>query len=240
MLFTVFSLASALAWSPVSPLTPGACRAAPRCQPLRAAEEPFRSDELFDYFRRKKEVSVSLEKPLGAVLKEAGAAGGVCVEELLEEGSASTTGALKKSDRLLRVADADVSSSSLDDVMAILVDASSPVEIDLERNVIVKVVRKAPVLTYDGQTLEMQKGSIMRTAVVKNGLELYSGMAKLTNCGGTGSCSTCWVDVKEGAENLSPRTAVEEKKGAKRPPTYRMACQVLVNGDVTVETPPKK
>lgn len=235
------ALASALAWTPVPRLAPAGCQAPQRCGLLRASEEPFRSDEVFDYFRRKKEVTVSLEKPLGAVLAEVpSATGGVKIEELQEGGSAAVSGALKKNDRLMRVSESDVSSASLDDVMALLVEASSPVELSIERNIIVKQVRKAPVLTIDGKTLEVQKGSIMRTSVVKNGLELYTGMAKLTNCGGTGSCSTCWVDVKEGAENLSPRTAAEEKKGAKRPPTYRMACQALVNGDVTVETPPAK
>jgi ferredoxin len=38
-------------------------------------------------------------------------------------------------------------------------------------------------------------------------------------------------------ENLSPKTAVEEKKGTKRPANYRMACQPVINGDVCVKVP---
>ena len=64
-------------------------------------------------------------------------------------------------------------------------------------------------------------------------------MAKLTNCGGAGQCAACMVDIVEGAENLSPRTATEERYLKKKPATYRMACQTMIEGDVTVEIPKK-
>lgn len=41
----------------------------------------------------------------------------------------------------------------------------------------------------------------------------------------------------EGMDNLSPRTAAEEKMLKKRPDNYRLACQVIVNGNVKVEVP---
>ena len=109
----------------------------------------------------------------------------------------------------------------------------------VERNVIIRRRKTVPVLNIDGQAIEVSKGVIMRTAIVKSGGELYKGMTKLTNCGGVGSCSTCWVNVLEGGENLSPLTTAEEKKLAKgkRPKTHRMACQALVNGNVAVEVP---
>merc|ERR1719387_1785806 len=82
---------SAASW-----LLPGAgmpCTRRRAAAPL--ACQPFRSDDEYDYFRRQKEYSITLTKPLGAVLQE-GAQGGVRVEELAEGGSAQATGLLKK------------------------------------------------------------------------------------------------------------------------------------------------
>jgi ferredoxin len=46
------------------------------------------------------------------------------------------------------------------------------------------------------------------------------------------------VEIVEGIENLSPRTDFEEKKLRKKPDSYRLACQTVVNGDITVKTKP--
>lgn len=59
----------------------------------------------------------------------------------------------------------------------------------------------------------------------------------MTNCGGVGQCLTCTVNVLSGMENLSPRTAAEEKILKKKPLSYRLACQVLINGAAQVEVP---
>ena len=61
------------------------------------------------------------------------------------------------------------------------------------------------------------------------------GMAQ---CGGLGQCGTCVVEVLEGANNLSPRSDVEEVYLADRPANYRLSCRTSVNGDVTVRTRP--
>ncbi|MDB9528003.1 2Fe-2S iron-sulfur cluster-binding protein [Oscillatoria sp. CS-180] len=83
-------------------------------------------------------------------------------------------------------------------------------------------------------------GANLRYKAMENGVDIYTFTGKLTNCGGYGQCGTCVVDVIEGAENLSPRTKVEERKLRKRPESCRLACQVVVNGPVTVQTKPKK
>ena len=94
------------------------------------------------------------------------------------------------------------------------------------------------MLTIDGKPSDAPRGTIMRTTIQASGAELYKGfMNKAQQCGGVGQCSLCWVDVVAGDENLSPRTAVELKKGAKRPASYRMSCQAIVNGDVSVKLP---
>jgi ferredoxin len=81
-------------------------------------------------------------------------------------------------------------------------------------------------------------GANLRTKAIENGVDLYTFSGKLMNCGGYGQCGTCIVAVLEGAENLSPRTDVEQRKLKKKPETYRLACQTLVNGPVTIKTKP--
>ena len=44
------------------------------------------------------------------------------------------------------------------------------------------------------------------------------------------------IEVIEGAQNLSPRSDVEEVYLADRPANYRLSCRTSVNGAVTVRT----
>ena len=107
-----------------------------------AAPAPYRSDANFDYFRSARTLGVTLPKPLGAVLEEVAPAG-VRVEELQEGGSAMETGLLKKGDKFLSVLGEDVSSSSFDEVMALLMASpdDKPVEITVRRVVITRKPR---------------------------------------------------------------------------------------------------
>lgn len=82
-------------------------------------------------------------------------------------------------------------------------------------------------------------GANLRLKALENGIDLYTFMGKMMNCGGYGQCGTCVVEIVEGAENLSPRTPVEEQKLRKKPASYRLACQTIVNGPVSVVTKPK-
>jgi adenylate cyclase len=58
------------------------------------------------------------------------------------------------------------------------------------------------------------------------------------SCGGVGVCARCRVRVVEGAEHLTPPTAIETRFGTARGfgPDERMACQAVVTGDCTVTT----
>lgn len=93
---------------------------------------------------------------------------------------------------------------------------------------------------YEPQSKDIfvEEGVILRDVTLKNGIDLYKTLARFTNCGGVGQCGTCIVEVLAGMDNLSERTAVEERKLRNRP-TYRLACQTLVYGDITVGTRPK-
>lgn len=81
-------------------------------------------------------------------------------------------------------------------------------------------------------------GANLRLRALENGIDLYTFMGKMMNCGGYGQCGTCVIEVVEGMENLSPRTDVENRKLKKKPENYRLACQTLVNGPVAVNTKP--
>lgn len=81
-------------------------------------------------------------------------------------------------------------------------------------------------------------GANLRTKALENKIDLYTMMGKLTNCGGYGQCGTCIVEIVEGMENLSPPTSVEERKLRRKPQSFRLACQALVNGPITVKTKP--
>ena len=82
-------------------------------------------------------------------------------------------------------------------------------------------------------------GANLRIKALENGIDLYTTWGKMMNCGGYGQCGTCIVEIVEGMEHLSPRTPVENKKLKKKPANYRLACQTLVNGPVSVVTKPK-
>jgi ferredoxin len=83
-------------------------------------------------------------------------------------------------------------------------------------------------------------GANLRFKALENQIDLYTLGGKMMNCGGYGQCGTCLVEVVDGMESLSPRTEVEDRKLRKKPDTYRLACQALVHGSVSVRTKPTR
>ncbi|MBC7969945.1 MAG: (2Fe-2S)-binding protein [Verrucomicrobia bacterium] len=81
-------------------------------------------------------------------------------------------------------------------------------------------------------------GANLRLKAIENRIDIYTLVGKMTNCGGYGQCGTCIVEIVDGMENLSPPTETEQTKLKKKPSTYRLACQTLVHGAVTVKTKP--
>jgi ferredoxin len=90
----------------------------------------------------------------------------------------------------------------------------------------------------EDKLVDAADGANLRFKAVENNVDLYTFMGKMMSCGGYGQCGTCIVEVVEGMENLSPRTAVEDRKLKKKPDNYRLACQTMVNGPVSVVTKP--
>lgn len=90
----------------------------------------------------------------------------------------------------------------------------------------------------ENQEIVVAEGANLRLKALENNIDVYKLKGKLMNCGGYGQCGTCIVEVIAGIENLSPRTEVENRKLKKRPQTYRLACQSLVNGPISIKTKP--
>jgi ferredoxin len=100
-----------------------------------------------------------------------------------------------------------------------------------------------PVIRFvrEGRDVECYPGENLREVALREGIELYGLKGRLGNCGGCGQCITCFVDVVPAgpAVALSPRTGVEDRKLRRRPQTWRLACQALVEHSVLVVTRPQ-
>ena len=100
-----------------------------------------------------------------------------------------------------------------------------------------------PVIRFvrEGRDVECYPRENLREVALREGIEIYGLKGKLGNCGGCGQCVTCFVDVVDTppAGSLTDRTVAEEQKLMRRPPTWRLACQVLVEKSVMVLTRPQ-
>jgi hypothetical protein len=151
-------------------------------------------------------LSVSWEKPLGMILEEVeeGAAKGVYVLELAEEGAAAEAPEKDQivGSKLMTIMGEDVASITFDEVMNQLVNAPSPVDLefivkdagsdedekpDFEVGTNVKII--VHVEGEPDKEIEAKVGDNLRTTLQENGVEVYRGFkAKIGNCGGGGQC----------------------------------------------------
>ncbi|MFT4711360.1 MAG: ferredoxin [Bacteroidia bacterium] len=88
-----------------------------------------------------------------------------------------------------------------------------------------------PKITFSDTslTVEVEAGSALMDACEKNdsGVDFSCTV---------GACATCLVMLDEGADNVSPPDSDEQEciESASEEPTARLACQMTVNGDITV------
>ncbi len=84
-----------------------------------------------------------------------------------------------------------------------------------------------------GKTVQVPAGSNLMKALLDAGLPVAS------SCGGDGVCSKCHVNIVAGKENLSKETQEEQdlREINDIPKGERISCQVIINGDVSLETP---
>ena len=171
-------------------------------------------------------VDVSLEKPLGLVLEEnvRDAPEGLYVAEIGSDGSASACAEIEVDDRLDAVNGVDTTSMGFDDVMDLIVDAPSPVQL--------KFSGPTCQLTVVGRrgeaAVEVKKGANLRKELLARKQEVYDFKGKMMNCNGGGQCGLCAVRVSDGA--FGPRYEWEERHVAKLGADARLACQTTVKG----------
>jgi len=100
-----------------------------------------------------------------------------------------------------------------------------------------------PVIRFvrEGRDVECYPGENLREVALREGIQLYGLKGTLGNCGGCGQCITCFVAIPEGSSGqaLSGRTGVEDQKLRRRPQTWRLACQAMVQESVLVLTRPQ-
>ena len=86
-------------------------------------------------------------------------------------------------------------------------------------------------ITYpNGRKVQITRGPTVLEASRLNGIPHASV------CGGRGRCSTCRIRINEGAEQLEPPSAAEQKvlDRIRVAPNVRLACQVKPNHDLSV------
>lgn len=93
-----------------------------------------------------------------------------------------------------------------------------------------------PRVRFGGQDIVCPVGANLRDVLKGAGLPPHNGNATWLNCKGIGTCGTCAVEV-EGP--TSPRNGREQWRLHMPPHEHgdqlRLACQVEVRGDLTVQ-----
>jgi ferredoxin len=97
-----------------------------------------------------------------------------------------------------------------------------------------------PTITYTRENVrvEVPEGDTVRYPALENDVPVYCGLWKFANCHGNGMCGTDRVAVSP-STSTNPLTFMEKfwlRKDLKKNPHLRLACQVRVYGDVSVET----
>jgi len=195
-------------------------------------------------------LSLNLEKPLGMILEEVeeGAAKGAFVLELAEGGSAMECPQAKDviGATLMKVMGEDVTCLNFDDVMDKLIEAPSPVALEL----VLKEKSDEPedpfpvgtpvavIVQREGEadlTIDTKVGENLRQTLLDHQVEVYRGFkAKIGNCGGGGQCGFCAVEFVE-SEGWEPRSDYEDKKLKKQSPNARLSCLNNIQGPVTIK-----
>jgi ferredoxin len=210
-------------------------------------------------------LTVTLEKPLGLLLEEIqeGSPQGVKIQDILESGSAYAS---EYKDQLVgrkvvNIMGTDVSLSTFDMVMDIMMEAPSMVTLELESigmstessssnnlpegtPVTLQVV--SPEAKSDSVTnIQAKVGDNLRSVLLDQGVDLYRGFSKkLGNCGGGGQCTFCAVlltpttnDDNTTSSSWTERSEWETQKIGKRlGPSARLACLTLIEGPAIIKT----
>lgn len=97
-----------------------------------------------------------------------------------------------------------------------------------------------PTVTYvrENVQVEVPEGDTIRYPALENDVNIYCHVTKFVNCHGNGLCGTDRVAVSP-TKHTNPLSFMEKfwlRGPLKKNPNLRLACQVRVYNDVTVET----
>ena len=100
--------------------------------------------------------------------------------------------------------------------------------------------RAVPIITFvrENKQIEIPEGDHVRYPALENDVQVYCGLWKYANCHGNGLCGTDRVAVSP-STNTNELTFHEKfwlRNDLKKNPNIRLACQVQVFGDVSVDT----
>ena len=94
-------------------------------------------------------------------------------------------------------------------------------------------------------TIEIEKGELLRSAMLKRGLSPHNGRSRLINCRGLGTCGTCSVEIScNNDSGLEPKDRNMKERlrltfpphgSVDQSPDLRLACQVQVYDDIIVK-----
>jgi ferredoxin len=97
-----------------------------------------------------------------------------------------------------------------------------------------------PTITFvrENKQVEVPEGDHIRYPALENDVQVYCGMWKYANCHGNGLCGTDRVAVSPSTNTnrLTPQEKFWLRKDLKKNPNMRLACQVQIFGDVSVDT----
>ena len=95
------------------------------------------------------------------------------------------------------------------------------------------------------KTIQLQKGELLRSAMLKQDLSPHNGRSRLINCRGLGTCGTCAVEIFcDSDSGIEPRERNTKENlrlnfpphgSADQSPALRLACQVQVFDDIVVK-----
>ena len=81
----------------------------------------------------------------------------------------------------------------------------------------------------DETTVEVERGVVLRDALLERGLPVYGTVSRHANCGGRGLCATCTVEVDPAPEPTHWHDAAARRFGYPR-----LSCQIRVDAPMTV------
>jgi ferredoxin len=87
-------------------------------------------------------------------------------------------------------------------------------------------------------TVSCMKGQILRDALLGANIDVYDLKGKVSNCGGGGQCGTCVVRLNVDKNDWEPKPDFETKRLKKYDSNCRLSCNVVIEGDASIELRP--